>query len=400
MLGRILLLAAIFAGSLLLLRGGIVRADVFQLASGGQIDGQLVNVDRQARDNYVVRTADGLQLTFTAAAIKRFVPQTKAEADYERFLKKMPASAEGNWTMAQWCSDNGLNNLRDVHLNEVLAHDPEHKKARLALGYTSLDGKWVKTEDWNRQQGYIYYRGAWRTPQDAAAMDAAEKLALAQRQFKPKLKAARSRLEGRDQAAALAEIRATTDPLAAAALVEMYEDEKSPSFRQLWIEVLAMNFAGAASDALVQAAMEGSEREREAARDALAQRNDGRAVGALLAELKSKDNIRVNRAGAALGRIKDPETFLPLVDALVTEHKYMITRGPVGSTSATFGSGGTSFSPGGSAKVVKQKQKNASVRDALMAITGQPLQYDKEEWLAWHAQQNAPPDDVNFRRDP
>jgi hypothetical protein len=394
-----LALALSLAGFLPL--GGAARADVFLLASGGQIDGQLINADRQARDDYVVRTAAGLQLTFTAAAVKRFVPLTKAEADYERFLAKMPASAEGNWTMAEWCQKNGLAALREVHLNEVLAHDPEHKEARLALGYTSLDGKWVKTDDWNRQQGYVYYRGAWRTPQDAAAMEAADKLALAQRQFKPRLKTARSRLEGRDHAAALAEIRATTDPLAATALVEMLEDEKSPAARKIWIEVLAMNPAGAATDALVKAAMEDSGPVLEAARDALGQRKDGRAVAALVAELQSKDNRRVNRAAEALGRIQDPETFVPLADALVTEHKYILTRGTPGNTSASFGSGGTSFSPGGNTKMVKQKRENASVRDALIAISGgQTFGYDKQKWLQWHAAQNAPPDDVNFRRDP
>ena len=40
--------------------------------------------------------------------------------------------------------------------------------------------------------------------------------------------------------------------------------------------------------------------------------------------LKSKDNEVVNLAGLALGQLNDPAAISPLIDALVTTHKYII----------------------------------------------------------------------------
>ena len=59
--------------------------------------------------------------------------------------------------------------------------------------------------------------------------------------------------------------------------------------------------------------------------------------------LRSKDNVIVNRAAEALGTIGDPEAISPLIDALVTTHKYLIQPaggGGPGEITAGFGTGG------------------------------------------------------------
>ena len=393
-------------------------ADEFYLAGGGLISGQLLNDAQDPRTTYEVRTDSGLLLELSEKQVRRFVPTSEARRDYETLLTRMPPDAEGNWKMSQWCRENGLSDEREFHLHEVLRLDSDHREARLALGYTTLDGKWVQTDEWNRRHGYVYHQGKWMTPQEVEATTVAQRVDDLQRSWKPKLKRLRSSMVKRnadpeDIRAAAAEVRAIKDPLAGKALAEMYEEEDHPlpkareDLALLWIQALGENPSGVAVDTIVKAAIQDpSKKVREAARDALEASKDRRAVGALLAELKSKDNARVNRAGAALERIADPETIVPLMEALQTEHKFIYSSGSPGSTSATFGSNGSSgFSAGNKTQVVTRKVNNTSVLAALRTIVQQHynsnahFHHDAEAWKSWYANLHAP-EVVSFRRDP
>ena len=393
------------------------RADEFYLAGGGQISGQLLNASQDPRTTYEVKTDGGLRLALTEAQVRRFVPTSEARRAYETLLPRMPDDAEGNWKMAQWCLSQGLTDEREFHLHETLRYDDDHREARLALGYTTLDGEWVKTDEWNRRQGYVYHQGRWMTPQEVEALTIAQRYDDLRNDWKPKLNRWRSAIvknrDAQDVRNAIADIRAIKDPLAGEALADMYEDEdaRNPEMRAalrlLWVEALGKNSSGVAVDMVVKAAIEDeSAKVREAARDALEESKDRRAIGALLAELKSKDNARVNRAGAALERIADPETIVPLMDALVTEHKFILTSGQPGSTSATFSpQGGSGFSAGNKTKIVTQPVRNSSVLAALRRIVQEhynsnaPFAYDPEGWKSWYADLHAPEAET-FRRDP
>ena len=62
-----------------------------------------------------------------------------------------------------------------------------------------------------------------------------------------------------------------------------------------------------------------------------------------IGQLRSKNNVTVNRAGMAPSYMKDPTSIRPLIDALITVHEYKVTTGnPNGGMSSTFGTG-----PGG-----------------------------------------------------
>jgi hypothetical protein len=401
----------LFSWMLLILGApAVVCADVFQLTGGGEIRGQLVNVARQPSDEYVLTTSEGLRLSLPSRQVKRFVPKSEARRNYETLLPKMPPDADGNWRMAQWCFAQGLVEERDHHLQEVLRYEADHKDARLALGFTSLDGKWIKTDEYMRGRGYVLHQGKWLTPQDVETATLQAAVEAAQREIKPNLKRWRAGLESRNvrtREASLDSIRDVKDPMAVAALGEMFDDEKIPAMRAMWVEVIGKNPSPVAADILVKAAVEDNDRDvREKARDQLEARKDRRAIGALLGHLESKDNAKVNRAAAALGRIGEPETTLPLINALVTEHKFIIQRGNgggPGSIGASFSpTGGSGLSAGGGPKVEKHKVQNQSVLEALVNLTpGQNTNfgYDQTKWKEWYARANTP-EDVDLRRAP
>ena len=95
-------------------------------------------------------------------------------------------------------------------------------------------------------------------------------------------------------------------------------------------------------------------------------------VAYFVGKLRDKDNEVVNLAGVALGRMKDPSAIGPLIDALVTVHKFKIVKpGGDGAMSSTFGSGpggrpgGGGMSAGGGPQFFKQNIPNQAVLDAL-----------------------------------
>ncbi|MCA9266846.1 MAG: HEAT repeat domain-containing protein, partial [Planctomycetales bacterium] len=245
--------------------------------------------------------------------------------------------------------------------------------------------------------------------QEVRLMSLNQRFDDAQRKWKPDLKRYRDNLNSRNdrtRAAALADIRAVKDPLAGASLIEMYDAEDYPEVRVLWIEVMGRTPGGAVTSAIVRAALEDTDqRVREAARDVLEVRGDDGALGRLHGELHSKDNTRVQLAAMAIERIGSQESMLPLIEALVTEHKFVVTRGNPGATSASFsptGQGGGGLSAGGSTTVETRKIANSQALSALRKITqahNVNFQYDEQAWKTWYGALHAPPE-VNLRRVP
>ncbi len=111
--------------------------------------------------------------------------------------------------------------------------------------------------------------------------------------------------------------------------------------------------------------------------------------------LTSKDNLKVNQAGLCLGALKDPSATLPLINALVTEHKYIVQSpgGSPGQLNLGFGSGpsggGNSFGVGGRPQVIEKKLRNEGVLNALVAIhPGVNFGYDIEAWKRWYVEKD------------
>jgi len=127
-----------------------VRGDTFILKDGRQIEGELLNAEQTPRMTFVVRTGAGIQLTLKADQVARVETKSLAERKYEEYVKLMRRdSPEDHWKMAEWCRKSGLDELRTFHMEQVLKYDPNHADARRGLGYSRLDGKWVKPEEYS-----------------------------------------------------------------------------------------------------------------------------------------------------------------------------------------------------------------------------------------------------------
>jgi hypothetical protein len=384
-----------------------VQADIFHLSTGGRLEGDLLNRVQSPRKNYIVRTPSGGTITLTRLQVRKVVGKTDEQREYESLLAGLDDSAEGHWEMSQFCLEKKLTKQRSFHLAKVLVLDPEHAAARTALGYSKQAGQWVTRTEWQQKRGFILYQGSWRTSQEIASLKSARTYELAVKGWNRDLKRWRTWLYSKKRyQEALHNIKQIKDGRAAMGISEWIDEEENREVKLLLVDVLGELPGSIASQALVKASIfDESNSVRDSAVDRMVKRDDRyRATARLIKELGSKNNKHVNYAAVGLGRLKDTSAILPLIDALTTQHKFIVTTGRPGNAGASFGganngTGGGTFSAGGGSKVKVGDRQNPEVLRALVAITkGANFQYDKDRWRQWYDDQ-ATPGEVSLRRD-
>lgn len=378
---------------------GAVRADLFVLANGGRIEGAWLNPDESPRASYQIATPFGGRLTLDGADVERVVVKSEAERRYEAFLPSVPDTAAGHWDAAQRCQKAGLDPQRDYHLEQVLRHDPNHAEARKALGYHQAEGRWIRQQDIMTQRGYVRSGGAWRLPQELELEQLTGQQEQTTVEWRKKLKLwSEWVLKGRGKGPeGQASIRAIRDPEAAEALAETLRDAKQPRpLRLLYLEVLVQLPGPIVEAACTRLALEDPDAIlRDRCLEVLSERKSQYALRAFISQLTHKENQIVNLAAHGLGRLRDPAATLPLIDALITEHKEVVDSGGL---KPSFSNQGSGLSMGGGPKVVKRKVTNNPVLGALTTIhPGVNFQFDQSAWRRWYTEQTTPRQ-VNLRR--
>jgi hypothetical protein len=231
------------------------------------------------------------------------------------------------------------------------------------------------------------------------ANDAVDEITIA---WRKKLKTWRSWvIKNRDRARqGEVEIRGIRDPHAANALVDQLNNEKEPrQLKLLYVDVLGQLPPNAiAIDGLVNHAMDDPDgKVREACLDEVTRVGSQRAIESFVRGLKDPERIMVHRAAVGLSRLNATSMTLPLIDALVTEHKVLTGSGG-GGLSPTFSDQGGGLSAGGGPKIEEKEFRNEPVLRALTSLhRGVNFGYNKKAWKNWHVQQNVP-QAINLRR--
>ena len=155
--------------------------------------------------------------------------------------------------------------------------------------------------------------------------------------------------------------------MAVKALAIGLRDDSAPPVRLLYVEALAKIDTPEAARALAIASISDPVEEvRLTCLDRLQTKKRPDVVAYFVGKLKDKKSTNevINLAGVALGRMKDPSAIGPLIDALVTVHKFKIVKpGGDNATSGTFGTGpggrgapggGMGLSAGGGPTIIRQ----------------------------------------------
>ncbi|HWB08599.1 MAG TPA: HEAT repeat domain-containing protein [Pirellulales bacterium] len=381
------------------------HGDVLVLASGGRVEGRLLNAKKgESRDKYVIETAAG-RLTLDKSQVKEVIEQSASKDEYEKVRRQYPDTAEGQLELALWCRDHDLPREREKHLQRVIELDANNAEAHRLLKHLRDEGGWKTQRQFFEDRGYVEYLGQWMTPQERDLKEESRKTELAEKDWKRKLKQWRGWLDGPRAQEALDQIGRITDPFAIKALGDCLTADKVEEYRKRYIEALARIDAPAAWRILCERSlMDADEEVRLTCLDYITERPSPALTDYFVGRLHDKENTVVNRAGQALGKLKDRKAIAPLIEALMTDHIFQIapeqpnmTSG-IGSFNGAPASG--AFSVGNSGpKVIKKTIQNEDVLQALVDITGgQNYLFNRDAWKAWHASQKKA-QSLNARRD-
>lgn len=403
-------LAGLVAPLVLLGLAPAARGDIFHLASGAQVRGQWVNRQEHSPDRLVIETPAGIRMTLLPSQIVRTVRQPPAVDQYEQIAPQFADTVADQWRLAEWCRTRNLAEQRARHLRRIVELDPQHEAAWHGLGYAQLGGEWVLRREYLKEQGYVFFKGRWRLAQEIQVMQSRHKVELAAKEWLARLKTWREQIDKGQADAALRNIRAVRDPDAVAALAYLLARETSRPMRLLYVDVLAQIDDPRATNVLVATCLDNPDIEVfHASLEAVVPRTSPAVVKVLVKTLHNYDNQRVNRAAHALGKLKDPTTVVPLIDALVTEHTVQNPSAAGKAPGAT--TAGIAYAPGDDVgtpiaqfnvpKQVRVRVPNHEALAALVAIGGGvSFGFDQQAWRDWHAVfQKQQSSQLNARRD-
>ncbi len=379
---------------MLLLASVVVEAapvvEEFVLKDGGRVTGELLNPKEVPRQSFRIKTASGAVISLAPSAVAQKRTRRPEEVEYEKIWPRYADTVEGQWAIAEWCRQHTLLDQRKRHLERILELDPNHEKARRALGYFEHQGEWTTQEKRMSELGYVWQDGQWRLPQEIQLEKEQRRAEEAQTHWQQEIALYRRWLGGKKSQLAEQKLRAIDDPYAVKALAKALNGEPNEQVRMLYIEVLAKIGNTPAAKVLALWAMrEPLEEVRLSCLDQLQGNQD--AVGFFIGRLASADNAQINRAAFCLGHLGDPAAIGPLVNALTTTHKIKIEDRNPGQMTTTFnrgGGGGGGLSMGGGPKVASITVRNRAVLEALVALAGGPnFGFDVSAWKSWQASQ-------------
>jgi hypothetical protein len=382
-----------------------LRADVIELASGGRLDGKVLPSDEASKSLYTIELAAGGRMTIPRAQVSKIVTISEAQAEYQKRARTSPDTVDGHWKLAEWCREHKLLDDRRRHLERIIELDSNHAAARSALGFQNKNGQWMNRDDIMASRGLVRFDGQYLAPQQVELLKQQKETRVTQAEWSNRIEQLRRSLTGRRQdrfAKARAEIESIQDPHAADAIVAALRRENDPALKRLWIDVAARLNAPSAIDALVNLSLSDPEEDvRNECLDKLIQSRRTGLATPFIRALKDKDNVIVNRAGAALKLLNDRAALGPLIDALITKHRIKVSDANPDQQSYTMSKDGGGFSfGGGGPQFIVQSMRNPAVLDALVTLSGgTSFDYDQVQWRSWLAAQ-AKAAAVDIRRDP
>ena len=362
-------------------------ADTLEISGGGHLTGEV----QRKGDLVIVKVDDQVQVAIPASRVRRVVKSDEL-AEYRRLAALVGDDAERHYQLALWCvrSDGvagDVQRYKRYHMRRAIDLDPDHAKARGALGFTRQNGKWIRTADLMTERGMVPRSGGWELPEAAAIEEYQNSINVDARKWNREVnRLVAVVLRGSSKAPeAMETLSSIRDPLAAGAIAQQLltsreNGSQSRPLRLLWVRLLAQFRNTVSVEALVRAGLEeADETVREAALNELVAHGSASAVATYLQYLSANDNQLVNRAARALTWFPDRELVLTYIDALVTTHKTELAPGP--GMQVGFGNGGGGMQMGGKKQVQVEHRKNPAALTLVKSVVQDvDYGYDEQAW--------------------
>lgn len=395
-----------------------VRADLLKLKNGGEIRGKLLPLTNSGTSPVrTIKTLSGGSISVDTQQIEFITNRSLTIEEYETRAAEIENTTEAHLKLAEWCLKNHLRSQRNQEMENILLLDPDHKKARAALGYTKRDGEWMTRDEAMRKNGYIKYKGRYVSAVELNLIEKNEADLLEERKWIKDVKLWLAWMKNRQvqqQQLGLQKIQAIRDPHAVAALARLMGRHKNQMIRSLLVSTLAQIPGDKPLRPLVEIILtDPIETIRRSALNVLSKRDATNAIAFFIDALKNKSNVIVQRAGSGLEIIGTQSVVPDLISALTTSHTYRVRVPDATSTysyntNGTFGNSGVVLPPEIEAGLlagrypngvivlpsqqpkvqmrtvsVKHFHRNESVLLALQKITKQNYGYDERLWRLW-----------------
>lgn len=148
-----------------------VQADAVRLVSGEVLQGKTARTKEGA---LALQDADGKVRTFPDRDVVWVLEAKDWDKWQERLAKATHAdSADGWFEAGEWAKKKKMSPEAEELLGKAVAKDPEHAKARKALGHKKVDGKWLTEDEQMAAKGKVRFGGRWIDEKDLPAAKAA-----------------------------------------------------------------------------------------------------------------------------------------------------------------------------------------------------------------------------------
>lgn len=399
------------------------RADLVKLLNGGEIRGKIVSgniAKATSSDSIVLETLSGVTIAVARSETKFLTLRPLLVEEYETKARRIEDTLEAHWDLAEWCRQHGLSKQREHHLQRVVDKDSRHEKAQTALGRVWHEGAFVDRDEMMAARGYVKYKGRYVTVQELDLIQKTSDELAAEREWFQKIKLWHSWLGGRNEdryRQALAGLHQIEDPHAAPAIIRFLCEDNQREMRTLGVTALSKLVGSKGAAGLVKLSLfDPDDDVRYASLNGIAEVDFEFAQTAYVKELRNSLNPVVCRAAAGLARVGTHQAVLPLIDALVTTHRYQVqTNQPAANVYSASTDGSTSLGgslppdveiairtgqlPQGAVMappvggtpiqrktvVVTVHQPNQETLATLQKLTGQNFGFDERTWKLWWA---------------
>ncbi|MCO8123666.1 hypothetical protein NHH03_18110 [Stieleria sp. TO1_6] len=371
-------------------------ADNIELSGGVLIDGTVLRkTDGGPKPHLVLELDPGLKIAIPQSRVRKSISD-KELAWYQAAAEAAGEDPEKHCELAIACSAKRLSEQRDYHFRRAIELDPDHSRARKAMGYVEDGNDWVLYRDQQRRNGMIQTSSGWQVPEVYVRHEQMDQANAAARIWESDFAKMRtSYLKGDKRAEdAWKEMQAIDDPLATQALSKALKESRTgpdpQSLRKFYVQKLGSFKVSAAVQALVETGYDDPDSFiRDLALEELNQYGAASAVGYYLSILSGTSHTtgQVSAALRALNHFPDKELWRQYVDALITTHKQVKQKG-AGMQAGMNNRGGMGLGMGGKAEVVTNHVKNPAALELLKTISeedGVNFGYDQASWRQYFA---------------
>lgn len=384
-------------------------ADIFHLASGSTVEGEIVSKDDE---NYIIKTPAGT-ITLPVDSVIKVEPAPSPFQEYDVRLSMAKETAADQFALAEWCHERGLQAERKKHLQRTIELDPEFAPARAALGHVRVGEFWVDGRSAAKKERPAAKVGDADPNADTPDRNDEKVVSAIQSNWIRRIRSIRiQQLESNTEKVraggrqAILEIR---DPLAILPMSRVLGAGGRAS-RELLVEALSLFNEDEATMNLAALSLVDMDRGvRDKATSELKKRDDPRIAPQMRKALRSDNDELIRRAAYVLGEIKDASAIPELIEALKVR-RWKMVEVPVrryfgdwyqvfnGQSVATI-SGQTRvthnpqigvFDVGGLITIQSELQAaevtvyRTEVLEALKSLTGENFGFEIAAWRRWY----------------